>query len=77
MDGWLTGGRVQLFNLLLVSLHEEVLQLQVGRALIGVTPEKKCTFFILQDPRILRNTRLILHTSTIEVILTHSYGHLG
>ena len=40
MDGWLTGGRVQLFNLLLVSLHEEVLQLQVGRALIGVTPEK-------------------------------------
>ena len=40
MAGWLTGGRVQLFNLLLVRLDEEVLQLQVGRALVGVSPEE-------------------------------------
>ena len=36
-----TGGRIQLLDLLLVGLDEEVLQLQVGRALIGVTPVKK------------------------------------
>ena len=37
----LTGRRIQLLDLFLVGLDEEVLQLQVGRALIGVTPEEE------------------------------------
>ena len=40
----LTGRRVQLLDLFLVGLDEEVLQFQIGRALIGVTPEKDKIF---------------------------------
>ena len=36
----LTGRRIQLLDLFLVGLDEEVLKLQIGRALVGVTPEE-------------------------------------
>ena len=44
----LTGRRIQLLDLFLVGLDEEVLQLQIGRALVGVTPGKDKILYLMQ-----------------------------